>query len=216
MMQCVIAVADKVFDAFLNMMADKAKTKENEEELERHAQFLLVSFNHIHKRTRRVADKYLSGLVDKFPHLLWSGTVLKTMLDILQTLSLSLSADIHKDQPYYSIPDVPYWITVPDTYEAREANQLTECPACVTKDCSNFMASLNLHNRYAGEVYRMIWFSSATGQMSDLNRMMVQDLNTALDHSNSQHYTQAIFKLTAMLISSKGNAHKPREILDRF
>lgn len=50
----------------------------------------------------------------------------------------------------------------------------------------------------------MIQFSDATGQISDLNKMMVQELNTALDLSNPQPYTQAMFKLTAMLISSKG------------
>lgn len=51
----------------------------------------------------------------------------------------------------------------------------------------------------------MIHFSNATGRASDLNKLMIKQLNDALEPGQPELYTQAMFKLTAMLISSKGN-----------
>ena len=58
-------IADRVFEIFINALSGKPKTDERERELERHAQFFLVKFNHFVSRIRRIADKYLSSLVDR-------------------------------------------------------------------------------------------------------------------------------------------------------
>lgn len=84
MWQCMQSVGGRVFAIFLDVMTAKAKDGQREAQLERHAQYLLVQFNHVHRKIRRVADRYLAELVDRFPHLLWNQRVLCTMLDILQ------------------------------------------------------------------------------------------------------------------------------------
>ncbi|EEB20254.1 Phosphatidylinositol 4-kinase alpha, putative [Pediculus humanus corporis] len=120
MWQCICCVGDRIFAQFLDVMSNKPKNESRERELENHAQFLLVSFNHVQKQIRRVADKYLSGLVDRFPHLLWNRRVLHTMLDILQVLSFSLEFDPNEETPTLNIPETPFTLQLMDTLEARE------------------------------------------------------------------------------------------------
>ncbi|XP_077290371.1 phosphatidylinositol 4-kinase III alpha isoform X2 [Arctopsyche grandis] len=121
MWQCVCSVGDRVFQKFLDCMSNKAKDEARERELESHAQFLLVNFNHMHKQIRRVADKYLAGLVDRFPHLLWNCRVLWAMLDILQVLSFSLQLDANEETPVLRVPSTNLTLQLQDTLEARES-----------------------------------------------------------------------------------------------
>ncbi|XP_031331988.1 phosphatidylinositol 4-kinase alpha isoform X2 [Photinus pyralis] len=120
MWQCVSSVSERLFEKFLEAMANKPKDAAREADLEQHAQFLLVHFNHNHKQIRRIADKFLVSLVDKFPYLLWNRRVLWTMLDILQVLSHSLQINHNQETPTLKIPSTPYSIQLMDTLEARE------------------------------------------------------------------------------------------------
>ncbi|KAF8787808.1 Phosphatidylinositol 4-kinase alpha like protein [Argiope bruennichi] len=120
MWQCILAVSDKVFQTYLEVVSLKPRNVDRDEELEEHAVFLLVKFNHPQKQIRRVADKHLSMLVDRFPHLLWNGRVLWTMLDILNILSYSLKWDANEDIPELVVPRTSYKLTLTDTLETRE------------------------------------------------------------------------------------------------
>lgn len=117
---CICCVGDAVFTKFKDVMHRKPKNEKREQQLEDHAKFLLVYFNHIHKPLRRIADKYLSALIDTFPHLLWNCKVLWTMLDILLVLSYSLHLDPNEETPELQIPGTLHSIQLMETVEARE------------------------------------------------------------------------------------------------
>ncbi|XP_012288489.1 phosphatidylinositol 4-kinase alpha [Orussus abietinus] len=120
MWQCMCSVGESVFAKFKDVMQRKPKDERRERELENHVQLLLVNFNHVHKQIRRVADTYLSGLVDAFPHLLWNCRVLWSMLDILQVLTFSLQLDPNEESPVLRIPGTEFSIQLMETVEARE------------------------------------------------------------------------------------------------
>uniref|UniRef100_A0A2C9LTI3 PI4-kinase N-terminal domain-containing protein n=1 Tax=Biomphalaria glabrata TaxID=6526 RepID=A0A2C9LTI3_BIOGL len=111
----------------MDVLDAKPKTEEKEKQIEAHAQFLLVKFNHTYKRVRLTADKFISKFVSRFPHLLWSGKVLKTMLDILQVVCDALDLDPHEDAPEIQIPATPYKLRIMENITSREQ---------VVKDCS--------------------------------------------------------------------------------
>lgn len=118
--QCIFCIADKIFRNYLEVLSRRPMNKERDLELEELAILLLVKFNHPQKQIRRVADKYLSRLVDRFPHMLWSGRVLVTMLDVLKVLGKSMQLDSNEASLELDIPNTTHKFQLTDTAEARE------------------------------------------------------------------------------------------------
>lgn len=56
----------------------------------------------------------------------------------------------------------------------------------------------------------MIHFAQAVRGQADLNRLMIKQMGEALDSAQPEAFTEAMFKLAALLISTKGLAVSQR------
>ena len=64
--RCIRQIGDLVFKRFLELISKRDCSRKRDEELEAHTQFLLVKFNHENGSIRRVADRFLSEMVDRY------------------------------------------------------------------------------------------------------------------------------------------------------
>ncbi|KAK3731385.1 hypothetical protein QZH41_020342 [Actinostola sp. cb2023] len=206
MWQCIAVVGDKAFSFFLDTMASKPRTADRENELVEHAQFLLVKFNHLLKRIRRVADKYLSSLVDRFPHLLWNSTVLHFSLDLLDTLSQTLDQPKENHQTTeVVVPDTSYKIMVHEEMEGREGTV-----GDFAARCSGILQEAI---KWAPEATRSLLqiigmkviIARKAEKEQDTNKLLCKILNKELTESVStggESFIAAMFKATAVIVTT--------------
>eukprot|EP00094_Tigriopus_californicus_P003842 TCALIF_03698-PA protein Name:"Similar to PI4KA Phosphatidylinositol 4-kinase alpha (Homo sapiens)" AED:0.07 eAED:0.07 QI:1/0.8/0.75/0.93/0.86/0.93/16/174/2161 len=114
---CILVIVNSLFrEHFLPVIAEKPKNKERDRNLEAIAVILLIEFNNPNKNIRKFADQFLSKLVDKFPYLLWSKSVLYGMLNALHQLSLTVS---HEDIQEVKIGKMERKVFLLDTANER-------------------------------------------------------------------------------------------------
>ncbi|KAH8031484.1 hypothetical protein HPB51_017547 [Rhipicephalus microplus] len=261
---CMSAVADKVFEMFLDVMQDKPKHEDHKKNDECgccvSGYEIVVDF---------MQGRHSWHTVRCSPKVLWA------MLDILQALAYSLELDPNETGQEVIVPFTPYSITLTDTMDGRETivrdlaahcqgivqeavkwapiatrshlqeymvtnSELVEAltqhtgvglaiesimlfaglnassspqstsllerwPACVKKDYSEFVCSMEIRCRYSGEVAGLLMSSKNTEYTrKELAAKLLNQLHTSWKTSNKKLHKRCIFRICALLVSMKG------------
>ncbi|EJD74219.1 phosphatidylinositol 4-kinase, variant [Loa loa] len=117
---CLLAAAKTIFSKYLKVASERNLDSAHESQLELHAQFLLIMFNHHLKEVRKCADTCLTNLIGNFPHLLWNGNVINVALQLLEALSNNLENDADCKIMTLSFPSLQRTIQLQDTLERRK------------------------------------------------------------------------------------------------
>nr|CRZ25602.1 Bm7141 [Brugia malayi] len=117
---CLLAAARTIFSKYLKVASERNLDSAHERQLELHAQFLLIMFNHHLKEVRKCADTCLTNLIGSFPHLLWNGNVINVALQILEALSNNLENDTDCKIMTLSFPSLQRTIQLQDTLDRRK------------------------------------------------------------------------------------------------
>ncbi|MCP9259286.1 hypothetical protein DINM_002243 [Dirofilaria immitis] len=117
---CLLTAARAIFSEYLKVASGRNLDSTHERQLELHAQFLLIMFNHHLKEVRKCADTCLTNLIGSFPHLLWNGNVINVALQILEALSNNLENDTDCKIMTLSFPSLERTIQLQDTLDRRK------------------------------------------------------------------------------------------------
>ncbi|KAF0990633.1 hypothetical protein HZS_6548, partial [Henneguya salminicola] len=149
---------DKIFSKFVDNLLLRPVGYELDQDLHKHITLLLVKFNSERKRVQRASDKYLSILMNKFPHMLWNSSVIRTMLDFMHILKItsnqmqsgciSISIDVPHSNIRYTLPDTKekrdYIIS---DYQSRCDSLINEAARCAPTVICSILLDYLVENR---------------------------------------------------------------------
>ncbi|KII73416.1 Phosphatidylinositol 4-kinase alpha [Thelohanellus kitauei] len=186
-------ICEEIFQKFINQLELRAPGSDRDQDLVNHISLLLLNFNSERKKVQRAADKYLSMLMNKFPHMLWNSSVIRIMLDFMNILNVtcekldygnmaSMIIDVPHTKLRYSIPDTKEKRNeIILDFKSRCQSLINEATRCAPSIVSSIFLDYVVDNRFSFKEPRIHY-----GMEVLLNSMILPEQPKVDDINDSQ------------------------------